>query len=252
MLRAASLRAVPGVAHGFTTRAGGVSTGLHGALNLARRPDEGDETLRENWRRALVALGPGFGEDALALAHQVHGAAVTHVATGAGPLGVVGAVDGLITTTPGVVLAIRTADCVPVLLAAPGGVGAAHAGWRGAVAGVVPATVAALCAATGARPDEVVAVIGPHISAAVYEVGDEVCAGLRAAGVPEVDFLRHGPRGRPHVDLGGAVAAQLRAVGVRDVTHVDGCTLGEPERFHSHRRDGAAAGRQAALVALCG
>lgn len=248
LLHGALLSLVRGVAHGFSTREGGVSEGSLGPLNLARRPEEREEALVENWRRVVAALAPGLAPERVAIVHQVHGADVLRVSRGRGPLAPMGEADALITTEPGLVLAVRTADCVPVLMAAPGGVAAAHAGWRGTVAGVVPAAVQALCEATGAPPARVVAAIGPHISGAAYEVGPEVVEGLRRAGVPEASFLRPGPGPRDHVDLGGAVEAQLRAAGVLRIDRVAGCTFGEP-RFHSHRRDGAAAGRQAGLIA---
>jgi len=250
LLRGVALGAVAGVVHGFTTRAGGVSEGGLATLNLARRPQERDAARVENWRRAIRALHPDLCSEAVALVHQVHGARALVVEAGRGPLEPVGEADALVTTVPGVVLAVRTADCVPVLLAAPGGVAAAHAGWRGTVAGVVPAAVRALCEATGADPAEVVAAVGPHIGGDAYEVGPEVVAGLRDAGLPDAAFLRPRPGARDHVDLGGAVEAQLRAAGVPHVDRLGACTFSEA-RFYSHRRDGASTGRQAALVARC-
>lgn len=249
LLRGALLAATPGVVHGFSTREGGVSEGALASLNLARRPAERDEALAENWRRVVRSLHPALVPEAVAIVHQVHGARVLRVDHGRGPLEPMGEADALVTTVPGLVLAVRTADCVPVLLAAPGGVAAAHAGWRGTVAGVVPAAVRALCEATGAAPDEVVAAVGPHICAEAYEVGPEVVQGLRATGLADAVFLRPRPGARDHVDLGAAVEAQLRAAGVPRVDRVAGCTFTDARLF-SHRRD-AAAGRQAGLVARC-
>lgn len=246
LLHGAALEAAPGAVHGFTTREGGVSEG--GTLNLARRPWERDEALAENWRRAVRALHPDLAPGAVAVMHQVHGARVLRVDAGLGPLRPVGEADALVTTVRGLVLAVRTADCVPVLLAAPGGVAAAHAGWRGTVAGVVPAAVAALCEATGADPASLVAAVGPHVGGDAYEVGPEVVQGLRGTGLSDEVFLRPRPGARDHVDLGAAVEAQLRRAGVPRVDRVAGCTFTDP-RFFSHRRDGAAAGRQAGLVA---
>ena len=231
------LAARPGVRHGFTTRRGGVSVGPLASLNLARRPGERDEALLENWRR--VVGDPG----ALALVHQVHGKRVIEVEAGRGPLEVVGEADALVSRTPGVVVAVRVADCVPVLLAGPGVVAAVHAGWRGTVAGIVGETVAAM-SASGVSPSELVAAIGPAIGVCCYEVGPEV-AGRVAERSPEaVDTSRP----REHVDLRRANAVQLRAAGVGQVGIVGSCTRCDPDSF-SHRRD-PAAGRLAGFVGL--
>ncbi len=247
LLRGAGLGAMRGVAHGFTTRDGGVSTGPYATLNLARRDGESDAALRTNWDRVLKALGVEHA----AVVHQVHGADVIHVEAGRGPLDPLGDADALVTTSPGVALAIRVADCVPVLLAAPGGVAAAHAGWRGTVGGVVERALDALCEATGADPSAVVAAVGPHITGESYEVGPEVIEGLRATGLPDDVFLRRVPGKRDHADLGAAVEAQLRRRGVPVVDRVAGCTFREA-RFFSHRRDGAGTGRMVGVIARIG
>ncbi|MGE0708679.1 MAG: polyphenol oxidase family protein [Planctomycetota bacterium] len=248
MLLPAQALSLPHVRHGFTTRAGGVSRGALGSLNLARRPAEREEHLVENWRRVSAALGART-ED-LVLSSQVHGRRVLEVERGTGPLAVVGECDALVTTTPGLVLATRAADCVPVLLAtraAPRpGVAAVHSGWRGTALGVVEAAVDALCAASGARPAALVAAIGPCISGEAYTVGPEVVAALRdQAGLAPESFLLPGPR----VDLGAAVAAQLRRAGVEEVERLACCTVGD-ERFFSHRREGDATGRFAGVIRL--
>jgi YfiH family protein len=254
LFTAPGLAALAGVAHGFTTRAGGVSGAPFCArgegLNLARRPGERDEALRENWRRVAAALG---GRD-VAVVEQVHGGEVAVVGAGArpDPLAPLGRADALVTAAPGVVLAVRVADCAPVLLAAPGprpAVAAVHAGWRGAAARVVPAALDALLRLSGAAPEEVRAVIGPHIGPAAFEVGPEVVRALAATGVSAAAFARAGPRGRPHVDLGAVLAAQLAARGVRAVERAGPCTV-EDGRVWSHRRDGDAGGRQAGVIAL--
>jgi YfiH family protein len=236
------------VVHGFTSREGGVSAGSLASLNLAPRPGESEDALRENWRRVLNALHPDLGLEAVAVMHQVHGNRVVRVDLGRGPLDPVADADGAVTTQAGVVLAVRTADCVPVLLSAPGGVAVAHAGWRGVVAGVVPAAVAALCEATGVGPADVAAAIGPHITREAYEVGGEVVAGMRAAGLPDATFLLVRPGRRDHVDLGAAVRAQLERAGLAHIERVPGCTASD-RRFYSHRRDGPDTGRLAGVVA---
>lgn len=251
LIRAEALGALPGVAHGFTTRRGGRSTGPLAGLNLALRPGETPENLRHHWALALGALGGAGALDPadLALVTQVHGAAVRHATGGAGPLATLGEADALITCTPGLTLAVRTADCVPVLLAAPGarpGVAAVHAGWRGTAARVVTAALEALLALTGAAPSSVRAAIGPAIGPCCYEVGPEVAAALAAI---DPGCLHPSPRGRQAADLQGANAALLRGAGVDAIATIPRCTACDPELF-SHRGDGPATGRQAALIAL--
>ncbi len=240
-------RGVPG---GFTCRVGGVSRGPLSTLNLARRPGESDADLAENWGRVAAALRPGWRAEQIALIEQVHGREVVRVGRPRGPFTPLGAGDALVTTRPGVVLAIRVADCVPVLLSAPGGVAAVHSGWRGTAAGVVAAAVERLVEETGAAASEMVAAIGPHISGAAYRVGEEVVQALVAAGLTEARFCtRAEPDGAPHVDLGAAVAEQLERAGVGAIERAGGCTAQDP-RFFSHRAEGAATGRQAAVIAL--
>lgn len=217
-------------------------------MTLAPRPELAHGELERNWQLAIADLEAGLGPDDVALMSQVHGATVIEVTAPTGPGATIGEADGAWTAQTGVVLAVRTADCVPVLLAAPGGVAVAHAGWRGTVAGVVRATVEALCAGTGCVPSTVVAAIGPCISGAAYEVGDEVVEGLRSAGLPDAAFLHPHTGPRPHVDLGRAVEAQLRALGVHAVERIARCTQLDPE-LHSHRRSGVRSGRQAGLIA---
>lgn len=241
LLRSPALSALTGVTHGFTGRSGGHSTGPLDSLNLARRPGETDDALTANWSAALAAAeltGP------VALVNQVHGAAVLTVTGGAGPLAVMGDADALVTLSPGVPLAIRIADCVPVLLAVAGptpGVAAVHAGWRGTAANIVQATVDVLCDATGATPEDIVAAIGPAIGPCCYEVSQEVADAIGDA--------RPGERGRPHVDLRAANARQLRARGVTTIDTVGPCTRCSAEHY-SHRGDGALTGRQVGLIGL--
>ncbi|MEZ6183903.1 MAG: polyphenol oxidase family protein [Planctomycetota bacterium] len=234
-----------GWVHGFTTRTGGCSEGPLASLNLARRPGEEDARLEENWRRALGALGAGFAPADVALLSQVHGPEVARVTAPSGWDRTLGAFDAAVTTTPGVVLAVRAADCVPVLFAAEGVVGVAHAGWRGAACGVIPRTLEALRAlgAQGIR-----AGIGPSISGARYEVGLEVVEALEASGVAPEVFVVERRGAKAYVDVGAAVAAQLAAGGVERIGRIRRCTHADPELF-SHRED-PRAGRQVGLIAL--
>jgi YfiH family protein len=250
LLRAPNLSRLD-VVHGFTTRHGGISEGPRATLNLALRGDETQEAVVENWRRALGSLPaePMFHLEDLALLDQVHGAEVLKVDSGRGPLAVVGSADAAYTTRPGLVLTVRVADCVPVLLAGPGFVAVAHAGWRGTALRVVPQLVKAVRDDLGVGPEDMTAAIGPCISGQVYEVGDEVVEALKAAGLSRDDFLTHREAsGRPHVDLSRAVLAELREVGVSDVHVFERCTVSETD-FFSHRRDGPHCGRNAALIA---
>ena len=224
--------------HGFSTRAGGVSTGAFASLNLGHRPGEDPAALAENWRRVAATLGRRL--DDVALLHQVHGARVVEVRAGSG-IDPVAEADAAFTRDPSVLLGVRVADCVPILLAGPGVVGVIHAGWRGIAAGVIGATVAAIGDADG-----LVAAVGPCISVDRYEVGPELVAEL---GLPSELISRPGPRGRPHLDLRAAVAIRLAEAGVRHIDWVSRCTAGDLDLW-SHRRDGEAAGRIAGVIAL--
>lgn len=218
MFASALLSATP---HAFTA----IADGDH------RPGAEGDAAAR--LLRALGAEGP------IRVVNQVHGARVVRAEEASLAVDA----DAIVSTTPGVVVAVRVADCVPVLLAAPGGVAAIHAGWRGTAGDIVRAGLSALRAATGARPDEVRAAVGPAICGACYEVGDEVLAAV--AAVAPGESWRVGAR---NVDLGEANAAILRAEGVR-VERIARCTRCSPGLW-SFRRDGAAGGRQVGAIRL--
>ncbi len=199
-----------------------------------------------------LALGLGLEAPRIVQAKQVHGARAV-LAAEAREAGceadalVARAADGAIA------VGIRTADCVPVLVAdvATGDVAAIHAGWRGVVRGVIPAALAQLCGGPGARGAELVAAIGPCIGPCCFEVGADVAAEIAAAarGAAVIVVAEHGPKA--HVDLRAAVRAQLvfAGVGAARIEDVTGCTKHEPERFHSFRRDGKSSGRMLAAIA---
>ncbi|HEX3556020.1 MAG TPA: peptidoglycan editing factor PgeF [Thermoanaerobaculia bacterium] len=195
----------------------------------------GPTNHREAILRAIVGDAPGAPP--LAWAKQVHSA----VALPARP-GVCGEGDALFTGEPGLALSVVTADCVPVLIAGPEGIAAAHAGWRGIVGGVIPATLEKM---TG-DPGERTAWIGPAIGSCCYEVGEDVAEQVVAASAPEV--ARPGPSGRPHLDLQAAARLQLEGAGVGRVFVVSHCTRCERERLWSYRREGKAAGRNLAFT----
>ena len=142
----------------------------------------------------------------------------------------------------GLALSIVTADCVPVLLAGPAGIAAAHAGWRGIAAGVVGATVAAMAG----DPSSFTAWIGPAIGSCCYETGPDVADQVAAASHPAI--VIPGPAGRPHLDLQQAVRRQLQAAGLRQIEVLPLCTRCEAAILHSYRRDGKAAGRNHAFI----
>lgn len=169
----------------------------------------------------------------------------------AGHRTVVADADALWTTDARVLLAVRVADCVPILVAGPNVVAAIHSGWRGTALDIAGQTIRSVSEATGVAPAELQAVIGPCISGAAYEVGQEVVEGLLGSGLRQRDFLYPSKSPRPHVDLGAAVAVQLRRAGVEKVARIERCSVGDQD-LHSHRRDGARSGRMAGLVMLCG
>ncbi len=174
----------------------------------------------------------------VALMSQVHGCGVLRVATS----GMAGEGDALVTDQRGLLLAVRVADCVPILVAGTHAVAAIHAGWRGLAAGVIAATLDAL------GPGTWTAAVGPCICVDCYEVGPEVVRGI-ANSVPEAVFVRRDFGPRPHADLGAAAAHQLQAAGVDTIDILSTCTRCSSAHW-SYREQGAAAGRQAGLVGL--
>jgi polyphenol oxidase len=237
----------PRFVHGFTTRAGGVSPSPYESLNLGFSWGDAREHVLENRRRLRLACGAGR----LFIARQVHGTAVAVVdqATSDEALSATQA-DAVVTNVPGTAVAVLTADCVPLLFGDPvtGAVAAVHAGWRGLVAGVAPAAVAALARSFGSRPRDLRVALGPAIGACCFEVGPEVVAAFAAAVPGKHD--RPGPRDKPHVDLKSALVAQLQILGV-PAAQIDAgpeCTKCDPAgRFFSYRRE---AGRGGALLSI--
>ncbi len=236
-LRAGSLQAP----HGFFTREGGVSTGPFASLNASLSGADDPAAVAENRRRAAAAIGV----DALVGLTQVHGPDVVVVdepwPPGAGPRA-----DAMVTSRPGLGLAIVTADCAPVLFTAPGRVGAAHAGWRGALGGVLEAVVAAM----GGRG--VAAAVGPCIGPASYEVAADLRDAVLARDAADARFFADGRPGRWRFDLPAYCAARLRAAGAA-VSVLDADTLPDATRFFSHRRrtlaGGGPIGHQVSVIA---
>ena len=230
----------------MTTRQGGIGTAPYESLNLGSAVGDAPAVVDAN-RRILAAA---IGARPVYLA-QVHGTRVVRLrAADALPEALVHEADASITIEPGIACTVLVADCLPVLFAAPDGrgVGAAHAGWRGLSLGVLEATLAALCDAAGCRPVEVSAWLGACIGPAAFEVGADVPA---AFGVESErsDRFRPGGAGKWFADLAGLAVDRLGAAGVRTICGAGGCTVGEPSRFFSFRRD-RITGRMAAAVWL--
>ncbi len=241
-------RLLTGLRHGFSTRRGGVSTGRYATLNVGGKWGDDPEHVAHN-RRRLAAAG-GFEWARLYTARQVHGARVALVVDGTLPERVAETeADVVVSAVPGAVVGVYTADCVPILLTdGEGRVAAAHAGWRGTVAGVANAAVEALVS-IGAERERLRAALGPSICARCFEVGDEVAAAFEALAPSSV--IRHADGRRPHVDLWEANRRVLAAAGVpeRAIDATPPCTMCEPERFFSFRRDGEGIGQHLSFVA---
>jgi len=241
------------VAHGFFTRQGGVSCGPYASLNCSLSGQDERRSVLENRARAARALGVAPGS--LVGLMQVHGCEAVTVAKpwrpGEGPAG-----DAMVTDRPGIGLGIVTADCAPVLFADEGAgvIGAAHAGWRGAVAGVLEATVEAMIS-LGASIQRIAAAIGPCIGQVSYEVGPELRDSVLADNLAGAAFLRPGQRGaRWQFDLSGYCRWRLETTGVTRIDTIAADTVAEEDRFFSHRRrtltGGGPIGHQMSIVAL--
>jgi len=236
-IRLDALAELPGVRHAFLTRAGGVSEGIYASLNCGYGSKDEPERVTENRARAVARaeMPPG----SLVTAYQVHSARVARVEK-PWPREAAPQVDAMVTDRPGIALGILTADCAPVLLAdaEAGVIGAAHAGWRGAVGGVLAAVVEAMVA-LGARPARIRAGIGPCIAQDSYEVGPEFPAPFLAEDPGNAAFFRPSPGredGRFLFDLPGYVTARLRALGLGAVERTPHDTCAEADRFFSYRR----------------
>lgn len=245
-IRAKALGDVP---HGFLGRRGGVSGGIHAGLNVGIGSDDDAAAVAENRARALAAVLPG---GALVTLYQVHSATV--VTLDGMPVERPQA-DAMVTNRPGLALGILTADCAPILLVdhQAGVVGAAHAGWKGAVAGVAEATVAAMTA-LGAAPERIAAAIGPCIARASYEVDDAFRERVTTLDPADERFFTDGRTGHHRFDLEAFVAARLAAAGVGRIEALGQDTYAQEDRFFSYRRSThrgePSYGRQIAIIGL--
>lgn len=220
------------VKHGFFTRRGGASSGVFGGLNCGLGSSDQAEIVKINRHR--VADHMDVAPDELVTVHQTHSA---NVVTVDAPDQTLPEADGLVTATPGVALGILTADCQPVLFSDPeaGVVGAAHAGWKGALGGVLDATVDAMVA-LGARREKIRAVIGPSISQRAYEVGPEFLDDFMAEAPDNARFFANGEGDRYHFDLPSYGLHRLRSAGIGQAEWTRHCTYSDPDRFFSYRR----------------
>jgi polyphenol oxidase len=224
-----------GVRHAFFTREGGVSTGVYAGLNGGLGSADKLENVAEN--RARMAGHLGVGPDNLLSLYQIHSAIAVDVET-PWPRAERPQADAMVTVHPGIALGVGAADCGPILFADPdaGVVGAAHSGWKGAIGGVLEATVAAM-ERRGARRGRMIAALGPMLSQENYEVGPEFEAQFLAADAANARYFREGSRaGYPHFDLPGYIAGRLRAAGVGMVEDLALCTYANEARFYSYRR----------------
>lgn len=250
VIRAAALAGLP---HGFLGRRGGVSTGLCEGLNTGFGADDERDAVIENRRRAVDAVAPGA---ALTTVHQIHSAEVA-VAPAPWPDDARPKADALVTDRPGLALGIVTADCVPVLFAdrQAGVIGAAHAGWKGAFAGVVEATIAAM-EGLGADRGRIVAAVGPCIARKSYEVDEGLFRRFAEAEPANERFFTPGHPGHYQFDLEAYVLARLGEAGVTRAEALGLDTYAEPDRFFSFRRathnSEPTYGRQLSLIALPG
>ena len=243
--------ALAGAAHGFLGRRGGVSQGLVAGLNVGLGAGDDDAAVAANRAMALAAVAPGAR---LATVYQVHSADCVAV-IGPWPEATRPRADAMVTSQPGIALGIVTADCAPVLFADldAGVIGAAHAGWKGAVAGVTDATITAM-EALGARRARIIAAIGPCIAQASYEVDQGFVEHFCADDPANMRCFAPGRAGHAQFDLELYVALRLERAGLAQVERLRLDTYPDPARFYSFRRathlDEPNYGRQLSLIAL--
>ena len=232
----------------MTTRAGGVSQGPYASMNVGAAVEDSAAAVAQNRHRVSQALGAPA-----VFLWQVHGTQVlslqpAHVLPGAEMI----QADAAVCTTAGLGVAIQVADCLPVLLAAPGGVAGAHAGWRGLAGGVLENTVAALCAAAHCRADEIQAWLGACIGPQAFEVGADVLDAFGARpGNADCFIYQANAAGEPRwrANLPMLAERRLRALGLNRISGGDWCTYSQPSRFFSFRRE-RLSGRMVAAIVL--
>jgi hypothetical protein len=255
MITAQELARAAGVRHGFFTRQGGVSEGVYASLNCGFGSNDNPAHVAEN--RAIALRELGLSAEALVTVYQIHSAEVV-VADDPWPPARAPKADGIVTRRPGIALGVLTADCAPVLLADAGAgvIGAAHAGWRGGLGGILEATARAM-ERLGARLSATVAVVGPCIHQSSYEVGADLRDTVLAAEREGDDLFRAGARsGKFQFDLPGFMVRRLQRLALGAVARVAADTFADEERFYSYRRSvkrsEADYGRELSAIALVG
>lgn len=229
------LASVPGIRHAFFTRAGGVSAGIYAGLNGGIGSNDAPENVQENRRRMAAALN--VPPEKLLTLYQVHSPDVV-VATEPWQASTRPRADAMVTKTPGIALGVTAADCGPVLMVDPKArvIGAAHAGWKGALGGVLEATVDAM-EGQGASRGDIVVGLGPMLRQRNYEVGMEFVARFEEADADNARFFTSASRnGHAMFDLPGYIHARLAAAGVLLVDDIDLCTYADEDSFFSYRR----------------
>ena len=234
MLQSTRLSALAGVRHGFFTRSGGVSQGVYASLNGGVGSSDNPANVTEN--RARMAAALDVKPERFLTAYQIHSPDVI-VAETPWPQDARPRADAIVTRVPKLGIGISTADCGPVLFADPQArvIGAAHAGWRGALTGVLEATVEAM-ERLGADRSRIVAAAGPMIHQPNYEVGPDLVERFRADDKDNARFFTPGRPDRSMFDLPGYVTARLKRIGLGGADNLAICTYGDPERFYSYRR----------------
>lgn len=246
------LSAVPGLRHAFFTREGGVSTGLYASLNGGVGSNDDAAHVTENRRRMAEHLG--VQPTQFLTAFQIHSPDVA-VATAPWDAASRPRADAMVTNVPGLAIGVTAADCGPVLFADPSArvIGAAHAGWKGAIAGVTDRTIEAM-EALGARRDAISAAIGPTIAKTSYEIDEGFRARFLAVDSANARFFESGKPGHWQFDLPAYVAARLVSAGLGQVETLNLDTYAAPDRFYSFRRathrGEPAYGRQMSLIGL--
>ena len=256
-LQSDGFNAAGGVAHGFSTRLGGVSEGMWSSLNLGAGRGDDPDHVRENFRRFFSAAG--IPASPMAFCSQVHGAVVRNVTTAdlrRDPYEKSGCeADGLMTAIPGVTLTVFTADCIPVLLYDPRRrvIAALHAGWRGTAAGIVSVAVGQMASVYGSDPADILAAIGPGIGPDCFETHEDVPNAMTAAMAMNVlPFIQLKENGKFAVDLKGINAKRLELAGLsaEHIAVCADCTSCLSGKYWSHRRQGTQRGSMAAMIAL--
>lgn len=239
------------ITHGVFTRLGGVSSAPYASLNVGRAV--GDDLACVEANHSVIYNALGIRSEKVVTAHQVHGAQIKRVSAGDGAVSMP-STDALITNTPGLMLLIRVADCVPVFFYAPRqqAIGLAHAGWQGTLQQIAPRTAQAMISAFGCAPADLQVGLGPAIGPCCFEVGAEIVSQVRDLfSDPEPLLSRRQPNGKALLDLWQANVQLLKAMGIQQIAVSGLCTACHLSEFYSHRAEHGQTGRLAAVIGLC-